>query len=263
MTSAAGDDEDEEGSEALDTTADEDLVDIKLFSHLRDIIKIVGKEKFHVIAHHILVGNQVIVQGQPRHLVTGLVKVLQTILPRGCVKSIPYSSVYEDSWRCNFIGLPPDVSLPEHVVDSSAKHFLWLGVAASSNRCFETSETDSLDGVLFPVVGTDIEVDILKSNDLPSSGPEILRRMELALHNTSLTNAMVNQCLLCLREEWMNKVKVFFTFTRAGTPSSGETEKLLRVLGADAQDQEVLKFWMTGLSTQCKQHIFSLKSGSC
>jgi len=263
LTSAAGDNEDVEIPETSNGTADEDLVDIKLFSHIRDIIKIVGEDKFHIIAHHILVGNQVIVQGQPRHLVTGLVEVLQTILPRGCVKSIPYSSVYEDSWRCNFIGLPPDVSLPEYVVDSSANHFLWLGVAASSNRVsFESSDSDSLDGIMFPFVGTEIEVDILKSDDLPNKVPEILRRMELALFNTSLTNAMVDQCLLCLREEWMNKVKVFFTFTRAGTPSSGETERLLRVLGAEAQDQEVLKFWMTGLSTQCKQHIFSLKSGS-
>ena len=32
--------------------------------------------------------------------------------------------------------------------------------------------------------------------------------MELALFNPNLTNAMVDQCLLCLREEWMNKVKV-------------------------------------------------------
>jgi len=200
LTSAAGDEEEGNlNAQGLDSANDEDLVDIKLFSHVRDIINIVGKEKFHIIAHHILTGNQVIVQGQPRHLVTGLVEILQTILPRGCVKSIPYSSVYEDSWRCNFIGLPPDVSLPEHVVDASAKHFLWLGVAASSNRfSCEPSDSDTMDGALYPFVGTEIEVDILKSNDLPSKGPEILRRMELALFNSSLTNAMVDQCLLCL-----------------------------------------------------------------
>ena len=56
--------------------------------------------------------------------------------------------------------------------------------------------------------------------------------------------------------------QVYFTFTKAGTPSSGETEKLLRVLGAEAQDQNVLRFWMRGLSSQCKQHIFSLNNNN-
>jgi len=259
----AADVEGDDGNRVADSddVTDEDLVDIKLFTHLRDVIKIVGEEKFHIIAYHVLIGNQVIVQGQPRHLVTGLVDILQTMLPRGCVKAISYSSVYEDSWRCNFLGLPPDVSLPEHVVDASATHFLWLGVAASSDRI--TTRTSSFDGIpSFPLIGNDIEVDILKSAEVPGKSPEILRRMELALFNPNLTNAMVDQCLLCLREEWMNKVKVFFTFTRAGTPSSSETEKLLRVLGAETQDRDVLKFWMTGLSTQCKQHIFNLKNSS-
>jgi len=176
-----------------DDVSDEDLVDVKFFTHLRDVINIVGEDKFHIIAYHILVGNQVIVQGQPRHLVIELVDMLRTILPCGCVKAIPYSSVYEDSWKCNFIGLPPQVCLPEHVVDASATHFLWLGVAVSSNRFLLPTEAP-----VSPFIGADIEVDILKSADVPTKSPEILRRMELALYNHHLTNAMVDQCLLCL-----------------------------------------------------------------
>ena len=43
----------------MDDVTDEDLVDIKFFTHLRDVIKIVGEDKFHIIAYHVLVGNQV------------------------------------------------------------------------------------------------------------------------------------------------------------------------------------------------------------
>ena len=126
---------------------------------------------------------------------------------------------------------------------------------------------------MFPFVGTEIEVDILKSDDLPNKGdttktiahrkknwicnfvkmarriapkcecksrskkmfvlvPEILRRMELALFNTSLTNAMVDQCLLCLREEWMNKVKVWpinWDICLASTARSSNTALYYRI----------------------------------
>ena len=30
----------------------------------------------------------------------------------------PYSDVYEESFKCNFLGLSPDVGLPDHVTSS-------------------------------------------------------------------------------------------------------------------------------------------------
>ena len=36
----------------------------------------------------------------------------QTLLPKGCVRSIDFSSHYEASWRCNFLGLAPGSVLP-------------------------------------------------------------------------------------------------------------------------------------------------------
>ena len=38
----------------------------------------------------------------------------QNLLPRGCCKVIYTSDTYEDSWRCNFLGLTPDTELPLH-----------------------------------------------------------------------------------------------------------------------------------------------------
>ena len=34
-------------------------------------------------------------------------------------------------------------------------------------------------------------------------GPAVLERMEYALRNESLAYSVVQQCLVCLKEEWM------------------------------------------------------------
>lgn len=43
---------------------------------------------------------------------------LQTMLPVGCVRIIPYSNQYEEAYRCNFLGLSPHVQIPSHVLSS-------------------------------------------------------------------------------------------------------------------------------------------------
>ena len=45
---------------------------------------------------------------------------LQTMLPVGCVRVIPYSSQYEEAYRCNFLGLSPNVQIPPHVLASGS-----------------------------------------------------------------------------------------------------------------------------------------------
>lgn len=43
--------------------------------------------------------------------------ILQTLLPKGCCRIIYYSSKYEDSWKCNFLGLKPNTVVPSHIKD--------------------------------------------------------------------------------------------------------------------------------------------------
>lgn len=42
------------------------------------------------------------------------------MLPVGCVRIIPYSGQYEEAYRCNFLGLSPQVQIPSHVLSSGA-----------------------------------------------------------------------------------------------------------------------------------------------
>jgi len=43
---------------------------------------------------------------------------------------------------------------------------------------------------------------------LPFTGPVILSKMEYALMDDNLADSVVDQCLLCLKEEWMKYILV-------------------------------------------------------
>ena len=51
---------------------------------------------------------------------------------------------------------------------------------------------------------------------------------------------------------------MLFKFTKAGGNRSEEdTKKLMQVVGAKDEDMGVLKYWMTGLSVQYRNHTLS------
>eukprot|EP00058_Branchiostoma_floridae_P010238 XP_002595726.1 hypothetical protein BRAFLDRAFT_113576 [Branchiostoma floridae] len=186
-----------------------------VFTSLRHFRQIIGSQGFHSIAHHILIGNQIIIRGEKRVTMESIINVLKSLLPMGCCRIVPYSATYEDSWKCNFLGLPLVAQIPAHVM--SSEYYA----------------------------------------QLPEKGPAILQKIELALENENLSSAVVDACLVSLKEEWMNKVKVLFKFSRAGSRSREDTLKLLQVLEATEEDTQMLKFWMTGLSNQHRTHMLS------
>ncbi|XP_017372853.1 folliculin isoform X2 [Cebus imitator] len=181
---------------------------LPVFKSLRHMRQVLGAPSFRMLAWHVLMGNQVIWKSRDVDLVQSAFEVLRTMLPVGCVRIIPYSSQYEEAYRCNFLGLSPHVQIPPHV--------------------------------------------------LSSVGPTILNKIEAALTNQNLSVDVVDQCLVCLKEEWMNKVKVLFKFTKVDSRPKEDTQKLLSILGASEEDNvKLLKFWMTGLSKTYKSHLMS------
>ncbi|XP_023591323.1 folliculin isoform X2 [Trichechus manatus latirostris] len=181
---------------------------LPVFKSLRHMRQVLGAPSFRMLAWHVLMGNQVIWKSRDIDLVQSAFEVLRTMLPVGCVRIIPYSNQYEEAYRCNFLGLSPQVQIPHHV--------------------------------------------------LSSVGPTILNKIEAALTNQNLSVDVVDQCLVCLKEEWMNKVKVLFKFTKVDSRPKEDTQKLLSILGASEEDNvKLLKFWMTGLSKTYKSHLMS------
>lgn len=82
------------------------------------IFQVLGAPSFRMLAWHVLMGNQVIWKSRDVNLVHSAFEVLRTMLPVGCVRIIPYSSQYEEAYRCNFLGLSPPVPIPAHVLAS-------------------------------------------------------------------------------------------------------------------------------------------------
>uniref|UniRef100_A0A8C3N927 Folliculin n=1 Tax=Geospiza parvula TaxID=87175 RepID=A0A8C3N927_GEOPR len=225
---------------------------LSVFRSLRHMRQVLGASAFRMLAWHVLMGNQVIWKAQDMDLVQSAFDVLRTMLPVGCVRIIPYSEQYEEAYRCNFLGLSPHVQIPPHILASEFAVLVEVR-AATRSSLYPTlfDDEQSLNKYEFLVTsGSPVAADRV--------GPTILNKIEAALTNQNLSVDVVDQCLVCLKEEWMNKVKVLFKFTKVDSRPKEDTQKLLSILGAAEEDNvKLLKFWMTGLSKTYKSHLMS------
>lgn len=226
-------------SETVESKESETVANYSTVSSLQELYSVIGKEMFLVLSYHTIIGNQIILRGSPRKLIKSIIDILQTILPRGCCQPLYYSNQYEDSWKCNFLGISSDVTVPKHV-QSSPLHLL-----------VDVTESISKHGI------SPWKLTLQHCVTLPEKLPQVLNDIERMARDAKLKQNSFEACLTTLKEVWMNKAKVLFAFSRAGHHPVEDTQKLLNVLGAQEHDKMFLKFWMTGLSTQYKMHILS------
>lgn len=223
-----------------------------VFRSLRHMRQVLSPMSFHVLAWHVLMGNQVIWRGPNRKLIESAIDVLVTMLPVGCVRKVPYSDCYEEAYRCNFLGLRPKVQIPSHIASSE------FCVVVDVRPLHSPSPTSHGDQDLLG----NYEFAVSSVAMVTDRGPTILSKLEAALSNESLSVEVVDQCLICLKEEWMNKVKVLFKFSRVDSRPKEDTQRLLAALGASDEDNvKLLKFWITGLSKTYKSHLLSSVRG--
>ncbi|XP_037310207.2 folliculin isoform X1 [Pungitius pungitius] len=226
------------------------------FRSLRHLRQVLGAGEFRQLVWHVLMGNQVIWRGADPGLIQSAFTVLKSLLPVGCVRSVPFSAQYEEAYKCNFLGLSPDVPIPTHV---SCSEFSVL-VDVSPDRSCPMSAVGEED------VSSIYQFAISSANTQPTDrGPALLNKLEVALSNENLSVDVVSHCLLCLKEEWMNKVKVLFKFSKVDGRGREDTQKVLALLGATGPGEEdnvrLLKFWMTGLSKTYKSHLMTAVRG--
>ncbi|TNN81048.1 Folliculin [Liparis tanakae] len=226
------------------------------FRSLRHLRQVLGSAEFRQLVWHVLMGNQVIWRGADPGLIQSAFTVLKSLLPVGCVRSVTYSAQYEEAYKCNFLGLSPEVSIPTHV---SSSEFSVL-VDVSTVRSCQISAVGGDD------ISSLHQFTISSANTQPTDrGPSLLNKLEVALSNENLSVDVVSHCLLCLKEEWMNKVKVLFKFSKVDGRGREDTQKVLSLLGATGTGEEdnvrLLKFWMTGLSKTYKSHLMTAVRG--
>nr|XP_057912261.1 folliculin isoform X2 [Doryrhamphus excisus] len=225
------------------------------FRSLRHLRQVLGAADFRQVAWHVLMGNQLIWRSADPGLIQSAFTVLKSLLPVGCVRSVPYSAQYEEAYKCNFLGVSPDVAVPPHV---SSSEFSVLADVSSEPSGQSSSSEDNICSLY--------QFSISSANTQPTDrGPTLLNKLEVALSNENLSVDVVSHCLLCLKEEWMNKVKVLFKFSKVDGRGREDTQKVLALLGATGPGEEdnvrLLKFWMTGLSKTYKSHLMSALRG--
>uniref|UniRef100_A0A672N882 Folliculin n=1 Tax=Sinocyclocheilus grahami TaxID=75366 RepID=A0A672N882_SINGR len=240
----------------FDDGRQEDLLGPK-FKSLRHLRQVLGANDFRQLTWHVLMGNQVIWRGADPGLIQSAFNVLKALLPVGCVRAVSYSSsqsstliVYIHSVTPLPLFLSFSIYLPE---------FSMLVDVHNVER-----------GCVNPVSDDDIlslyQFNISSANTQPTDkGPTLLNKIEVALSNGNLSVEVVSLCLLCLKEEWMNKVKVLFKFSKVDGRGKEDTQKVLALLGATGPGEEdnvrLLKFWMTGLSKLYKSHLMTAVRG--
>ncbi|KAM3614278.1 uncharacterized protein V6R79_012084 [Siganus canaliculatus] len=225
------------------------------FRSLRHLRQVLGAAEFRQLVWHVLMGNQVIWRGADPQLIQSAFTVLKSLLPVGCVRSVPYSDQYEEAYKCNFLGLNSNVPIPAHV---SSSEFSVLVDVVSERSCQSSAVDEDLSSLY--------QFTISSANTQPTDrGPMLLNKLEVALSNENLSVDVVSHCLLCLKEEWMNKVKVLFKFSKVDGRGREDTQKVLALLGATGPGEEdnvrLLKFWMTGLSKTYKSHLMTAVRG--
>uniref|UniRef100_A0A672HU57 Folliculin n=1 Tax=Salarias fasciatus TaxID=181472 RepID=A0A672HU57_SALFA len=226
----------------------------ELFKTPSVVLQVLGATDFRQLAWHVLMGNQVIWRGADPGLIQSAFTVLKSLLPVGCVRSVPYSAQYEEAYKCNFLGLSPDVPIPTHV---SSSEFSVLVDVISERSCQISALSEDDIGSLY-------QFTISSASTQPTDrGPTLLNKLEVALSNENLSVDVVSHCLLCLKEEWMNKVKVLFKFSKVDGRGREDTQKVLALLGATGPGEEdnvrLLKYWMTGLSKTYKSHLMTAR----
>ncbi|GAB6031058.1 hypothetical protein CHUAL_007870 [Chamberlinius hualienensis] len=195
---------------------------IKNIQHLR---KIVGQNVFKALAYNVIVGNQLIVVSDDEDLAKSVIHHLKILLPKGCIRDASYSDSYVESWKCNMIGVPPTASLPVHLELSS------LHIILEIINCLGAGCKCSNPGVY--------KYKISSKSLIPDKGPTVYERMINIVENDQFDERVTEEFFISLKEEWMNKVKVFYKFLRTGDRSLEDTHKLLNVLGAHQRDKEV------------------------
>ncbi|KAG1656401.1 Folliculin [Nymphon striatum] len=218
--------------------------DTFFITDIRHLFQFLGEEHFRILTYHSIIGNQLIFISDKTVLISSIINALKSLLPGGCFSPIFYANEYQDSWKCNFIGIPSEVTLPSHVLDSNLH--IRIEIMFDENA----SENAKQDPKAY-------SVGVSKIHKIPNKLPQVLLKMIKGIQDVNISNRVLEHFFISLKEEWMNKVKVLFKFSRSGSRSQDEADKILTVLGALNQDRQFLKFWMTGLSTQYKTHVLS------
>jgi len=182
-----------------------------------------------------IIGNQIVIRGniQLKLFMGSLLKLIGCLLPKTCRRIVEYSEVYLDSWQCNLLGLlSSEITIPDYVDTSN---YALVNISQSSHDLYT-----------FDYLG--------KSTEKTTMGSDIERLME-----SHLPRNIEKLILRNIQEEWMRKVKLFYSLSlKLESKNDPKIKQFFKTLNLFKNDLEVLKFW----SGSIKRTLLKKKSNA-
>lgn len=164
---------------------------------------------------------------------------LSQLLPKGCVKAVFDSTKYLESSKCNLLALVDSVPMP--------------AVTDTEVLLIDMVDADEKQAV---------KCTIHFKGRLPEKLPRFLIELERILQDASFSDATLNTYLVSVKEEWLNKSKILYSFikSRKEAPRGHEdAEKLYQAIGAQEADTKLMRFWMaSGLTLHFKTNVYAV-----
>lgn len=214
------------GEEFRSSAESDDACHLEFVSY-RDLIRKIGAENFHVLAYHVVVGNQVIVRNKYQTLVASVLRLFEVILreilnlfflfilfwffeeliPYGCRKTVFYSHEYVKAYECNLLGLSQnfDLSTIDNYVSDD---FALLDLQVFKTIDHFTGNFEASNGLLIdrcgPLDSYRFKV-TLRTPSKPDASlvPQVLTKIEAFLLNDSLDPDSIHYLIIWTREEWL------------------------------------------------------------
>ncbi|XP_034250084.1 folliculin [Thrips palmi] len=203
---------------------------IKSLATLRLLL---GPVNFASIVYCLLVGRQVVVRGQPAVLVASILLTLKTLLPRGCIRLVPFSTNYLPLSECNMLGIDARAAVPQ-----PSPHVARLEVLLPSEG--ENPEPGNLVDV------SKFSFHLKWPGQLPSKWPSFLSKLDRAMQSEFLSERTLMFQIGALRMETLNAARVMHTIENQDKKDSYDSRDktaLLQALGVNLADTDVMSFW--------------------
>lgn len=210
-----------------------------VFTSLRHMRELLQPPLFRVVAWHLLVGHQVIWHG-PRSVVSSAIRVLGSILPGGCANVLEWSDSYVKD--VNLLGLSHKATLPK--CKNKMPDFVRIEAILKPFQ----KENFEFDFALMreKLNSHNVEFRVHQSAGyvIPERVPSLLAKLEVALANDKLSEEVVKHCLLCLKQEWINKTKILHKFILDKRDKEDTNDMLHSCLNCNDDDVKLMKFWV-------------------
>ncbi len=82
-----------------------------------------------------MVGDQIVVRTDQPELIREFLDSLRFLIPFGCAKTIYWGNGYEETFRCNLLGVSGDVKVPDNLIHSG--HVVLIDVVSSVSVSFD------------------------------------------------------------------------------------------------------------------------------